>query len=350
MTAGSNGTSTPEDDDPFGYLYEDGRAAGAQPPHSGGGYGYPGPSSQRGVPRTSYNQVRAVGERTYGGHQQGQQTHGGQQATQAFPQQQGYAGEAGRQQYGQPHAHYAAPETQPGGAPPARPAAHFADGGLGGHGGRGGRGRGPNTRGLLIGALAVVAAVVLGIGAALYFGKEGDDKGAQAGGANTGGSGGQQQTQEPSPTTKPTQDAKPPVELPTVQAGALQLATGMTTDKTIPGAKSDSGAYVPLSKPGSTATWTVKVPEAGPYTLSVDYGIPGKDAKAELTVNGKPHATGVAMKNYGNSPEGDWEKGWSNTYSYVNLKEGDNTFVISCPQGCEANLDRVGLSAGHKNS
>jgi hypothetical protein len=338
MTAGSNGTSTPEDDDPFGYLYEDGRAAGAQPPSSGGGYGYPGPNSQRGVPRTSYHQVRAVGERTYGQ----QQTQGGQQATQAFPQQ-GYPGEPGRQPYGQPHAHYAAPEIQPGGAPPARPAPKPGDGA------HGGRGRGPNTRGLLIGALAVVAAVVIGIGAALYFGKE-EGKDAQAGGTNAGATGGQQEPQQPEPEEKPSQDEKPPVQLPTIQAGALQLAPGMTTDKTIPGAKSDSGAYVPLSKPGSTATWTVKVPEAGPYTLSVDYGTPGKDVRADLTVNGKPHATGVNMKNYGNTPEGDWEKGWKNTYSYVNLQEGENTFVISCPQGCEANLDQVGLSAGHKGS
>ena len=39
MTPGDNGPSTPEDDDPFGYLYADGQARGAQPPS--GGYGYP---------------------------------------------------------------------------------------------------------------------------------------------------------------------------------------------------------------------------------------------------------------------------------------------------------------------
>jgi hypothetical protein len=58
MTPGNNGASTPEDDDPFGYLYADGQANGAQPP-SGGGYGYPG----------SVNRVRPVGERQYGGQQ-----------------------------------------------------------------------------------------------------------------------------------------------------------------------------------------------------------------------------------------------------------------------------------------
>ncbi|MEU8891418.1 carbohydrate-binding protein [Streptomyces sp. NPDC048442] len=337
MTAGNNGTSTPEDDDPFGYLYEDGRAAGAQPPSSGGGYGYPGPTSQRGVPRTSYNQVRAVGERQYGQTQGQGQQYGQQQAqaTQPFPQQQGQ----GQQPYGQPNAHYAAPETQPGGAP-ARPAPHPGDQGHGG-----GRGRGPNTRGLLIGAIAVVAAVVIGIGAALYFGKQ-DEPNDQASGATSG----QGQTQPPKPTEEPTEGEKPPAALPKSDAGLLVLSPGLSATKGIPGGKSATGTYVPLSTPGSSATWNVKVPEAGKYTLSVDYGVPGKDAKAELTVNGKPHGTGVNMKNYGNTPAGDWEKGWKNTYSYVNLKAGDNTFVISCPQGCEANLDQVSLVAGHKGS
>lgn len=72
MAAGNDGANKPENDDPFGYLYEDGQAAGAQPP-GGGGYGYPGPAqAQPGVPRTSYNQVRTVGERQYGGQQYAQ--------------------------------------------------------------------------------------------------------------------------------------------------------------------------------------------------------------------------------------------------------------------------------------
>lgn len=41
----NNGANKPEDDDPFGYLYEDGQAAGATPPGQGGGYGYPGPTA-----------------------------------------------------------------------------------------------------------------------------------------------------------------------------------------------------------------------------------------------------------------------------------------------------------------
>jgi hypothetical protein len=109
MTPGNNGASTPEDDDPFGYLYADGQANGAQPP--AGGYGYPG----------SVNRVRTVGERQYG----------------QVPQQQTY----GQPAYGQPNAHYAAPETVPGAAPTTRqaPVGPGTDTG-------GGRGGGPNTK------------------------------------------------------------------------------------------------------------------------------------------------------------------------------------------------------------
>ncbi|MDG4862154.1 carbohydrate-binding protein, partial [Streptomyces sp. T-3] len=83
-TPGNNGASTPEDDDPFGYLYEDGRANGATPPSGGGGYGYPGQGR-------TYNQVRTVGERQYGVPPQ-------QPPAPAYDQ-----------------GHYAAPETFPGG-------------------------------------------------------------------------------------------------------------------------------------------------------------------------------------------------------------------------------------------
>src|SRR5690348_3618594 len=97
MTPGNSGASTPEDDDPFGYLYADGQANGAQPPSGGGGYGYPG----------SVNRVRTVGERQYGQPQAPGAAYG------QVPHQQAY---------GQPNAHYAAPETMPGGAPTTRQA------------------------------------------------------------------------------------------------------------------------------------------------------------------------------------------------------------------------------------
>ncbi|MET9515385.1 carbohydrate-binding protein [Streptomyces sp. NPDC002994] len=330
MTAANNGTSTPEDDDPFGYLYEDGQAAGAVSPRSGG-YGYPGPASQPGVPRTSYHQVGTVGQRQYGQQQYGQQV----------PPQQAYGQQAqqGQQNYSQPNAHYAAPETQPGGAPTRQ--VSYAGGG-----GGGGRSGGPNTKGLLIGAVAVVAVVVIGIGIALLTSNNKDKTNAQAGDTGGGGSSAGQ-TVKPSEEPKDKPD-KPAVELPKKDAALLQLS-GFSTDTTIPGARSSSGAYVPLNTPGASATWTVKVPKAGAYTLSIDYGVPGKDAKTSLTVNGKPHGGGLNMKNFAHAEEGAWDKGWTNTFAFVNLTEGENTFVISCGTGdqCEANLDRLELKAGH---
>ena len=165
MTPGNNGASTPEDDDPFGYLYADGQANGAQPP-SGGGYGYP----------NSVNRVRAVGTRQYGQQPQHATAPYGQ-----VPQQGSYS---------QPNAHYAAPETLPGGATTAQQQVPG-----GGGGGRGGRG--PNHKGLLIGAIAVVAAVVVGIGVAML----GGDKDKSDAGNETGTTPTQSQESKPSPST-----------------------------------------------------------------------------------------------------------------------------------------------------
>jgi hypothetical protein len=148
MTAGNHGAGTPpEDDDPFAHLY---RPEGGAAPVPGPGEGAaPAP----GVPRTSYTQVRAVGERTYGG----------QQAAQQVPPQQAYP-------YGQssPSPHYAAPETY-GGPPPQPPS--FPPGGPG-EGPR--RGRGGGRNGLMLGAVAVVATVVIAIVAAVLFSGDGE--------------------------------------------------------------------------------------------------------------------------------------------------------------------------------
>ncbi|TRV77255.1 carbohydrate-binding protein [Streptomyces sp. 130] len=320
--AGNNGASTPEDDDPFGYLYADGQAAGAQPPGQGG-YGYPGPAAQPGVPRTSYNQVRTVGERQYG-----------QQA----PQQQayGYPPQAPQGQYGRPSPQYAAPETYPGGAATAQ-VPH--------QGGRGGSGKGgPNTKGLLIAAVAVVAVVLVGIGVALMTSDGDKDKKAEA---TASESPGEQVEQSPTPESSPSSSA--PAELPKQDAASLHLGGTARLDNSVKGAKSANGQYINLNEVGRSATWTVEVPEAGEYTLFVTYGVPGKDAKTSLTVNSEA-PRGINMKNFANAPEGDLEKGWTTTYAYVNLVKGQNTLMISCNEGdqCDANLDQLSLEAGHQ--
>ncbi|MCX5586065.1 CBM35 domain-containing protein [Streptomyces erythrochromogenes] len=330
------GANKPEDDDPFGYLYEDGQAAGATPPASGGGYGYPGgavgghPGAQPGVPRTSHHQVRTVGDRRNGG-QRG-----------PVPQQQspGY------------QAQYQAPEAlQAGGyGVPQQPQSpqHQTQtiGQAGGHGGHGGGGS--SRRGLLIAAVAVVGAVVIGIGAALAFGDKGkaEDKG------NDTANGGQQSAApkdpaSPTPSTKPSQAPLPKGEA----AGAgMVLTGGAKLDSTVPGSKSSGGQYVAgFNQPGAALTWTVDVPEAGDYTLFVNYGVPGKDGKATLTVNGQTPTQGLNLANFAKAADGAWDKGWTRTYAWITLKKGSNAMKISCEPGnqCDVIFDQLELASGH---
>ncbi|MET8407561.1 carbohydrate-binding protein [Streptomyces sp. NPDC005195] len=328
MTPGNNGASTPEDDDPFGYLYADGQANGATPPSGGGGYGYPG----------SVNRVRAVGERQYGQQQAG---YGQQQAaapTAPYGQvpQQGSYGQPGQQQpgHGRPNTHYAAPETAPGGAPASRQSS----------GGGGGRGRGPNTKGLLIGAIAVVAAVVIGIGVAMMGGDSNGGKGGDAAGSSPQAS----QSAEPSKSAgeQPAEAGK----LPAIDAKALRLEGGATTASDVEGAKSDGGVYVAgFNQAGASVTWTVSgIPKSGKYSVYVGYSVPGKDGTATLTVNGTASKTPVGLKNWAGGPAGDYKKGWTKTYNWIQLDKGTNAIKVSCEQGnqCDALIDQMWLVDG----
>ncbi|MEU4029498.1 carbohydrate-binding protein [Streptomyces anulatus] len=334
MTAGNNGASKPEDDDPFGYLYADGQAAGAQAPGQGG-YGYPGPAAQPGVPRTSYNQVRAVGERQYG-QQQVPQQQGGY----GYPPQQNY-GQQPTQQYNRQNPQYAAPETYPGGGSNGQPPAQ------GGHGGGPGRG-GPNTKALLIAAVAVVAVVLIGIGAALITGDDDKSDKKDEASSSQGPAGEVEESEKPEKKPKETPE---PVELPKQDAATLTLGGTAALDSTVKGAKGANGNYINLNEVGRSATWTVEVPEAGAYTLYVTYGVPGKDAKTTLTVNAQEPRS-INMKNFAQAAEGDLEKGWTNTYAYVQLDKGSNSLKLSCETGdeCDANLDQLELKSGHIKS
>ncbi|MFG2294070.1 carbohydrate-binding protein [Streptomyces sp. NPDC048603] len=325
----------PEDEDPFGYLYADGQAAGATPPQ-GGGYGYPGPSAggqagpQPGVPRTSYNQVRTVGERTYGG-QRG-----------SVPP--------------QPQPHYAAPEAIAAGGygvpqqqPPQHQTQTMASHGGGSHGGS--HGGGSSRRGLLIAAIAVVGAVAIGIGAALAFGDLGE-KDDKSGTQTTAGTGGQSQAPQPqnssaSPEASPSE--KPASKLPKGDAGGpgMAISGGAKLDGTVPGAKSESGQYVgQFNQVGAAVTWTLDLPKGGKYRFYIRYGIPGEDADGTLTINGKPNSLPVRLHNFSKQPQGDWEKGWQTTWGQVDLKEGTNTIKLSCEAGnkCNANIDQFWLT------
>ncbi|MFE2070488.1 CBM35 domain-containing protein [Streptomyces sp. NPDC059467] len=313
MTPGDNGASTPEDDDPFGYLYADGQARGAQPPSGSGGYGYP----------NAVSRVRPVGERTYGGQQQAPQPQYG--GGQTIPQQQPGG-------YGQPpNAAYQAPETFPGGAPTSRVAPQHP-----------GRGRGPNTKGLLIGAIAVVAAVVIGISVAMINGNGDENK------ASNGASTSPTQSESASPSPSSTSSVSASGELPKIDAKALRLEGGTTTASEFKGAKADGGIYVTgFNQVGAKVTWTVNgIQKAGTYRLNVRYGVPGADADATLLVNGQANSQPLSMKNFGNTPAGDWEKGWKTTWANVTLTQGTDTIAIACNDGnqCNAVLDQLYLS------
>jgi len=311
MTSGNNGASTPEDDDPFGYLYADGQANGAQPP-SGGGYGYP----------NSVNRQRAVGQRQYGQ----QQAPAAATAPYAqVPQQPGT--------YNQPNSHYAAPETFPGGAPTSQQQSFRSDGG-------GGRGRGPNTKGLLIGAIAVVAAVVIGIGIAMMNGDSSDDKAGSDASTNPSTS----QSSEPSASTSSAAAA----DLPKSDAKTMRLDGGTSTASDVKGAQADGGVYVQgFNQVGASVTWTVNgIEKSGTYRVYVRYSIPGVDADGTLSVNGKANTSPLNMKNFGGLPKGDWEKGWQTTWAQVSLNKGTNTIQLSCQQGnqCNALLDQFSVT------
>jgi hypothetical protein len=329
MSAENQGTGAPEGDDPFGYLYrqEGGAADGATA------------AQQPGVPRRSYNQVRAVGERQY--PQQAPQSyagHGGQ-ATAAFPQQDG-----------SPSPHYAAPETMPGGRAASRQHGGGHGGGAGGTR-RGGRG-GSSHNGLLIGAIAVVAAVVVGIGAAVLFTNGGGDETAGGRNGTTAGPTAGEQSQDPQGKDEDSagqEDQK--VELPKADAVSLHLDGGTRVASDIPGASAKGGQYVAgINVAGASATWTTDVPEAGTYNLKVRYGVPGMDEHLSLGVNGKPHGTGLNMKNFAHAEKGDWEHGWTTTYATVTVDEGQNIFAISCRPGdkCDVNLDQIWLEPAKK--
>ncbi|WP_030989359.1 CBM35 domain-containing protein [Streptomyces sp. NRRL WC-3744] len=309
MTPGDNGASTPEDDDPFGYLYADGQARGAQPPS--GGYGYP----------NSVSRVRTVGERSYGA----------QQAPYGQPPQATY-GQGVPQQgaYGQPNAHYQAPETLPGGAPSShRPAPSTS-----------GR-RGPNTKGLLIGAIAVVAAVVIGIGVAMINGNTDDDKsGNEAGSTPT-----QSQTSSPSPSGSGSAAS----DSMQSDASALTPAGGVSKASDVKGATSSDGSYVTgLNQPGASVTWNVDVPSDGPYTLFVYYSATGDDQEMSVTVNGTPFGSKLGLDNWRHAKDGDFANGWTRSYVWPTLKKGANTISISCGAGdkCNVLISNVKLKPG----
>lgn len=328
MTAGQDGT--PENDDPFGYLYrsEDG-------------------SEQPAAPRTSYNQVQRVGERRpqpqQGGQQQGgygyppQQGGGQQQGGYGYPPQQPYGYDQGQGQ-GQ------GPRGPQAGGPPqyTRQQPQYAPGGPDDGGGRhGGDGDGGNRRGLLLAAGAVVVVVAIVIAVAMT--KSSGDKEPEAKNTTPPATATGAPTTEPTPSATPTQFASDKVD-----AATLVLGSPAAVSTEWKGANAAGGAYVDhMNQAGATVTWKVTVPADDTYTFFINYGNAGDDATLSLTVNGKMRTTPVKLKNYGHYTE--WDKAWDNTtYAYVSLKEGENTLQLSYQPTDTGgvNLDQLWLKQG----
>lgn len=315
MTAGHDGM--PDNDDPFAYLY---RSEGGEQPDPAGGQTRPGPPQ----PRTSYHQVQRVGERrspqppAAGGY--------------GYPPQQRGNGGYGQQPYGGPDAtqQYA---YQPPDAPP--PGGRRA-------GQQGGGPDAPNRKGLLIGAIAVVAAVAVGIAFAMTN-SSGDKKNQGDGKPTPSAASTTPSATQTTPSASPTQFVSQKVD-----AATLTLAGGAQQSTQWPGANAAGGTYVDhMGTVGASVLWTVTVPTDGKYTFFISYGNAGDDAKLGLAVNGKPRAKLVNLNNWGHAT--DWSKAWnSTTFAWVNLKSGANTLLLSCMPAvnCGVNLDQVWLKQG----
>ncbi|MBK3569110.1 CBM35 domain-containing protein, partial [Streptomyces sp. MBT62] len=206
-------------------------------------------------------------------------------------------------------------------------------------------GRGPNTKGLLIGAIAVVAAVVIGISVAMMNGNDDTKTGNEAGSSPSA-------SQSASSSPSPSSSASDAAETQEVDVKALKLDGGATTASDVDGAKAAGGVYVSgFNQVGASITWTVNgITKAGKYTLNVNYGVPGKDANATLTVNGTAQTRPLNLGNFAKAAEGDYEKGWTNTWGDITLNKGTNTIKVSCEQGnqCDVNFDQFYLEPGWK--
>lgn len=309
MSAGTNGGAMPpnnasnnspdNDEDPFAYLYRpDGQSdAQAAPPAR--------PAA------ASYHDVRPVGERSYGG-------------------QQGYGQQGQRPQ---PDAYYAAPEAQPGRAAPSYGQSH----------GGSSRRSAPEPlwrNGLLIGAIAVVLAVVAGVGAAILF--SGDDNAAAGDQTSQSPSGDDSGSQESSPSDSATGGQDDDGGLPEADLAQLTLAGGAALESSVTG--SHSGSYINVHNgSGATVTWTFDLDQAGSYVFYTSYSVVTDGQAMAFSVNGTARTDPIDTQDYVSGSDA-WEESWVETYNYVDLNEGTNTIQLSCGGSCDILIDRLYLN------
>jgi hypothetical protein len=320
MTAGNDGT--PENDDPFAYLYR-----------SEGGEQQEPEALQPGTPRTSHHQVTRVGER----RPPQQSPTGGY----------GYPQPSPPSSYGAQQQQYGADPTQQYGAQPygqpQQPSYEAPPPGGGHRGGHQGGPDAPNRKGLMIAAVAVVAVVAIVIAIAMTNSPGDGDNEADS--KQTTSAVSTAPSTDPSTTRSATAT---PFSSAKVDVATLALSGGAQTSTKWTGADASGGTYVDhMGTVGAAVTWKVTVPEDGSYTFFISYGNAGADANLTLAINGTPRADPVNLKNYGKYTA--WDKAWSNhTYSWVDLKKGANTLSLTCMPNtnCGINLDQVWLKTG----
>jgi hypothetical protein len=124
----------------------------------------------------------------------------------------------------------------------------------------------------------------------------------------------------------------------------------VSTASDVEGASADGGVYVTgLNNVGASVTWTVDgIPKDGLYTLFTRYSVAGDDASMTLTVNGKTFGSKLNLSNFTGAADGDFAKGWTQTFAYPTLNKGTNTISISCQDGdsCNILLDQLSLKEG----
>jgi hypothetical protein len=305
MTASSHGPEeaegrSPQDEDPFAYLYRpaDGEDAAAQP-------------------RTAYRPME-VGRAQYGQQPYGQQQpprpqpgqhpaqppRPGTEATTQLPHQQSRYAERSRPQPG---------EVEPRG-----------------------RGKGP-----VIGVVAVVAAIAIGSGIALS-GNDGKAKDSAGPGPATSAGHASSASASPSAAASSASASAPGVSF--LDAGKAQ-AQGAQLANTVKGAISADGNYLTLQQ-GASATWTVTVPTAGQYKFWIHYSNNGDPVKTAVTVNGQDHPGGTTFKSW--SKGGDPSQAWSYTNIWPQLQAGTNAITVS-PAGGPVLVDQVAVTGMDAN-
>lgn len=308
----SENHGVPEDDDPFAYLYR--------------GEGTDGASTQEaaprpGVPRTSYHQATQVGRTQYGQQPQPQpqlphQAPGGEQPTAQY----------------QPSQYQASPRPAPPQTPPGGGRAGARNAGNGGG----------NGRGVMIGTIAVGAALAIGIGYAVFNSGSGKPDTTAAGGGQSASSPASTSASAASsaPSVAPTTGSVPPAD-----AATMTLSGGAVQGSDHKGALGAGGVFVAgMTAPGATVTWSVTAPAKGDYFLWVRYAnATGKPVAGLLTVNQKPSNNPIGLKDYGSN--GSWDV-WFSSYARVSLNAGPNTVALSCAPGanCAFNVDQIALT------